>query len=355
MKVKPTLFVFVALLAAVLLTSCGATSASWHGVTANEELAYISAGSHIYAVRVSDGVEAWRYPEKASGKIMFYTQPTLTEEGLLLVGSAGTEHSLFYLDAKTGAYRNEFDGAEARWVAAPLVLGEHVYAPGGDGILYMLDMQGRKVGAFEAGGPLWSQPVSDGVYIYLGALNHHVYALDPKNLDVVWESDLGGAIAGSPALSPTGVLYIGTFASQVSALEAASGKVLWQTPTEGAVWGGPVTDGDYVYAADLSGRFYAFEAASGKRAWTPPQPDGPILGAPLVRADFLVVTTETGAVVGIDRDGKTKKLSTFEGKLYSPAVDAGDLILVAPLETEFLLTALDATGAQTWTFTPEKK
>jgi outer membrane protein assembly factor BamB len=355
MKIKPTLFILFSLLGVVLLTSCSGASTTWHSLAADEQLAYIAAGSHIYAIRLSDGTEAWRYPEKASGKTVFYAPPVLTDDGQLLIGSAGTDHSFFYLDAQTGAYKRQFQGALARWVAAPLVLDGYVYAPGGDGVLYLLDMQGNKLKTLDTGAPLWSQPVTDGTYVYLAGLNHHLYALQPQTLNIVWEKDLGGALVGSPVLSPDGTLYIGSFASKVTAVEAASGKTLWEKKTDGPIWSGVALNAGLVYAADLTGKIYAFDAQSGEQRWNPIQPDGPILGAPLPWKDLMIFTSETGAVVGIDAEGKVKPLASYQGKIYAPAVGAGDLILIAPLETDFLLAAIDTNGLQAWTFTPEKK
>lgn len=355
MKFKPIPLILLFLFAALLLTSCGAASTYWPGLRAAEDLAYLSAGSHIYAVRLSDGTEVWRYPEKASSKTIFYAPPVFTDDGQVVVGSAGSDHALFYLDARTGAYKAQFDGALARWMAAPLAVGEYLYAPGGDGTLYMLDLQGNKLKSFETGAPLWSQPVSDGKYVYLAALNHHLYALDLQTLDVVWDAPLAGAMAGSPALSADGTLYVGNFASKVIAVEAETGKVLWEAPTDGPVWGGPALDAGLVYVADLQGKIYAFDAASGERVWTPPQPDGPIIGSPHAQGGLMIFTTETGAVVGVDAEGKVKTLTSYQAKIYTPPASAGDLILVAPMETEFLMAAIDANGLQMWTFTPEKK
>lgn len=355
MKFKPIPVILFSLLVALLLTSCGAASTYWPGLTAAEDLAYVSAGSHVYAVRLSDGTEVWRYPEKASGKTIFYTPPVLTDDGQIVVGSAGSDHGLFYLDARTGAYKSQFSGALARWMAAPLAMGGYLYAPGGDGTLYMLDLQGNKLKSFDTGAPLWSQPVSDGKYIYLAALNHHLYALDPQTLNVVWDTELGGAMAGSPALSADGKLYVGNFASKVVALETETGKTLWEAPTDGPVWGGPALDAGLVYVADLQGKIYAFDAASGARAWNPPQPNGPIIGSPSQQGGLMIFTTETGMVVGVDPEGKVKTLASYQGKIYTPPANAGDLILVAPMETEFVIAAMDANGLQVWTFTPEKK
>ncbi len=354
MKVRPIFFILFALLASSLLTACSGQGASWPGLSADEELAYVSSGPQIFAVRLSDGKEAWHFPEKTSGKTVFYATPVLTEDGQLLIGSAGSEHTFFYLDARSGAQKATFSKAKSPWMGSPLVVGDKVYAPNGDGTLYMLDMQGNKLNGFEAGGPLWSQPVTDGTYIYVGALNHNLYALNPETLEVAWKVDMGGAVPGSPALGPDGILYVGSFASKVVAVDAATGSVLWEAPTEGTVWGGPTLTGDKLYAADLTGKVYAFDAATGERTWEPIQPDGPITGSPMLFGTDLIVTTETGAVVLVGQDGKFKNLNTFQGKFYTMAVAAGDLILVAPTGARFQLTALDADGKQMWAFPPEE-
>jgi outer membrane protein assembly factor BamB len=53
---------------------------------------YVSSGSFIYAVDVQNGREVWRYPAEADSKLLFYATPVLTEDGQLLIGSAGGTH-----------------------------------------------------------------------------------------------------------------------------------------------------------------------------------------------------------------------------------------------------------------------
>ncbi len=48
-----------------------------------------------------------------------------------------------------------------------------------------------------------------------------MHALDIETGNQLWESEaLGGSIAGTPALSPDGVLYIGTIAEEMLAIDA---------------------------------------------------------------------------------------------------------------------------------------
>ncbi len=363
-RVVPLVLVLVAVLLSGCATAAG-RGASWPGLMSDGELAYLAGGSHVYAIRLSDGAEVWRFPAKADRKLAFYTAPVLTPDGQLIVGSNGSTHTLFSLDPDSPdpesgepAVNWRFDEARDRWIGAPLVTAEGIYAPNADGNLYAFDFQGTPLWSepFAAGGPLWSRPVSDGERIYLASLDHRLFAVDVATGAKAWVNDvtLDGALAGSPALGERDVLFIGSFGSRMYAVDTASGDVLWSVPTKGWVWGGPVVDAQTVYFGDLEGYFYALDAQSGEQKWPPVHPDGPVVGSPLVVDDRVVFTTEAGSVYAVEGAGDIAWSTQVGGKLYGPPVLAGDLILVAPLEADFAVAALDRNGNQVWTFTPEK-
>ena len=89
-------------LTAVLLTSCsgaGVTN-SWAGVMAADDFVYFSNGAAVYALHSDSGNTAWQYPEKANAKRLFYAEPAVAGEQLIVVDYANTMASL---NAKTGA------------------------------------------------------------------------------------------------------------------------------------------------------------------------------------------------------------------------------------------------------------
>ena len=95
---------------------------------------------------------------------------------------------------------------------------------------------------------------------------------------------------------------------------------------------------------------------NGKDAWPNLQPDGPITGSPLVLADgSMVVATESGSLFTFDTSGVKMWDITPGGKIYTSPVAAGDptagLIMVAPLNTDFLLAAVSRDGKLVWKFT----
>jgi eukaryotic-like serine/threonine-protein kinase len=359
---KNRLILFLALALLVLtLSACGGTptAATWPGLAASGDAAYLANGSIVYAVRLSDGQQLWSFPEKPSTKLIFYANPVLTSDGQLLVGSSGGDRSLFLIDAGTGKETWSFSDAQDHWVASPLVVGQIVYAPNADGNLYIFDLSipgtEKLIGTVQLEGRLWAQPTTDGQLIFVTSLNHKVFAVDPQKKSVVWSLPLDGAIAGS-ALAADGKLYVGSFGTTLEAIDIASHKIIWTAPTEGWVWGGPVMDGGTLYFGDLEGNFHSINAADGKPMVDPAKPDGAILASPIVVGGKLIFVTESGAVYSIEPGGNNPlSLEKLDAKLYTAPVAAGDLILVAPFQSKTsLLVALDKDGKQVWSFFPQK-
>ena len=356
MKVKTILLILMAVMLSALLSGCsgGAMgSNSWSGLTADAEKAYLANGSFVYAVTLSNGSQAWRYPvEKADTKESFFAAPVMTDDGQLLVASAGANHSLISLNANTGTVTWIFAEAEGGWISSLLVTEDAIYAPNTDGTLYALDLNGNLLWKQALDGQLWAPPVSDGEYLYVTSLDHQLYAISLRSHEIVWQKDLSGAVPGSPVLDADGTLYIGTFGSEIIAIDTTSQNTSWSTTTNGWIWDAAVLEEGTLYVGDLEGYFYALDTANGSTRWNPIQPNGPIVGTPLVTDDFIIIGTESGTAYAIDREGKIVWTQTVGGRLYSAPVQGGELILVSPMETDYVLVALDFEGRQVWNFTP---
>ncbi|MGB7875224.1 MAG: PQQ-binding-like beta-propeller repeat protein [Anaerolineales bacterium] len=369
MKPKHILFVLVIALAAVLLSGCTGQAGlnnSWPGLASDGENAYLASGQYVYAIRLSDGREVWRYPDSGSNSLQFIAQPVVAPDGTIVIGSAGSDHRLVALDpsslsgdtVKTPAEKWVFSEAKSSWVAGILVLNDKVFAPNSDGILYVLDLQDGlsskpALQKINLGGALWARPSTDGNLVYVATVDHHLYAIDPETYEFAWPAiDLGGAAPGTPLVGPNGNIYIGSFTAEVIKVDPASGADRLLTSTQGWVWGGPVSDGQNIYFGDLEGNLFAVDAASGNQIWSI-QPDGPVVGSPLVMAENIVFVTESGSVYAVDSDGKIVWQRDVGGQIYTDPVAGIDQILIAPMQAEFSLTVLDTDGNQVWTFTPE--
>ena len=334
-------------------------ASSWSGLAADDENAYLADGQYVYSIDLANGSLVWKYPEKGDNKKIFFASPLKTGDGQLIIGSGGSNHSLISLDPKSGNPPTEnwiFEGAADRWVASPLIWGETIYAPNGDGHLYVLDMSGNLLWSVKLGGQLWTTPATDGKLVYVPSLDHNLYVINPETQAIAWTVELSGAVMGEPAIASDNKLYVGSFASKVEVVDTLTKKVTDLIDTQGWVWGAPILDGEMLYFGDLEGNFYAFDLANDRLSYPEVKPDAAIVGSPLVLTDSIAISTESGNVYFIDPNGKYRS-QVVGGKIYSAPVLAGNLILVAPSESEILLFAYDMEGKQEWVFTPpeEKK
>jgi outer membrane protein assembly factor BamB len=307
LKTKRFLLFFLLALGAILLSACSGQplSNNWPGLAADAERAYISSGSFIYAVDMQNGSKVWQYPAEADNKILFYATPVLTEDGQLLIGSAGTNHPFLSINPETGKenWTESFTGAKGAWMASPLVLNETIYAPNTDGFLYILDLSGKQAAdPIQLGGALWATPSTDGTLLYVTSLDHHLHIIDPAQGVINETIDLGGAAPGSPAIGADGA-YIGSFASTVEFIQS-NGQHESIATAKNWIWGTPTLDGETLYYADLDGVIYSLDLASGSQNWDAVQPDGPVVASPLVVGDQIYVATESGSFFALDRDGK---------------------------------------------------
>jgi outer membrane protein assembly factor BamB len=359
MKTNRLILFFALALLALSLSACGGTptATTWPGLAADANAAYLANGSVVYAIRLSDGEELWSFPEKPSTKLIFYSNPVFTSDGSLIVGSSGAEHTLFRLDPDTGNETWSFTEAKDHWVASPLVDGEMVYAPNADGTLYVFDMsvQGdnKLVWSVELGGKLWSQPVSDGKKLYITSLDHSIHTVDLKTHEASTRTYLGGAIPGVPTLRE-GQFFVGSFDSAMVAVNTEDGSTAWITPVESWVWGGPALVDSTLYFGDLDGNFYSVNAADGTIIDSS-KPDGPVLASPLLWNEQIIFVTEDGTVYSLTPGENPQSMEKLDGKLYTAPVAAGNLLLVAPFQGEFLLVAMDANGKEEWHYPMAQK
>lgn len=357
--------VLMILLGSVLLSACaGGTvhGSTWPGLATDGRTAYLADGPFLYAIDLDNGNEIWRFPGDQDRGLAFYAPPVITPDGLVIIGSAGTDFSLIALnpgdiDPETNAPVEAWRFTQARdhWRAAPLVVDNKLFAPNADGNLYILDLEDgqsvKQATVVPLEGRLWAQPTTDGDRVYVTSLDHHVSAIDVNSYEILWQEDVGGAVPGSAVVSEDGMLYVGSLASQLEQFDPLTGKHQSVVDAGNWVWSTPSLDGDTLYFSDVDGNFYSYSISTGTLNWSV-RPDGPVTASPLLQNDHTLLATESGSIFAVDKNGKVLWSEEIGGKIYTTPVTAGDMILVAPLETDFYVAALDENGRRVWTFTP---
>ncbi|MGE5465036.1 MAG: PQQ-binding-like beta-propeller repeat protein [Syntrophothermus sp.] len=383
---KKLLFLTAIVLAVIVLSGCssGAVRGStWPGLAASNDAAYLADGAFLYAVNLKDGSELWRYPDQRGTKFLFYTTPYITPDGLVIIGSSGSSFSLMALDptridatTKSPSVVWSFSDVRNHWIAAPLAIGDRLYAPNSDGKLYVLDLKnGQLIKSVELADDLWAQPVTDGKNIFISSLDHSMIALDKDSLQVLWHKDLGSAITSPPILASNGNLYVGSFASNLEEFNPANGNNQSVQKTTDWVWGTPGEIEKNLYFGDLSGNFYSYNLETGKYNWNsinlkpdnwaPNSSKAPdesketaITTSPIEVNGNILVATESGAIYKVDKEGNHELWGGQQqqpgGKIYTTPVMASDLVLVSPMTADALLYAYDLNGNQKWAFKPAK-
>jgi len=345
------LFIFLS----VLLASCSSGSLvnNWPGVSANQDVVYLSYQSSVYAVNATNGILAWSFPkEKPDASKPFYAAPAFGADGLVVVGNYG--QVLYGLDPN-GDIRWQFTAERANFSATPLVMDDVILAPASDGYLYALSMTGTERWKYKTGNMLWAQPASDGEMVFLPGLDHALYALRLSDGSLVWKKDLESSLVSDPVWDQNGYLFINTLNGDVLSLKTIDGSVNWQFSTQGTLWSSPLLHENTLFVGSsegkTKGKVFAISAVDGSKIWEQ-DAGSPVIGGGAFVSDSVVFPTEGGNLSAWSIvDGTSKWAQSIGGKLYSTPVIVGDKLVTAVYQGEGkILQAVSFDGQTQWSF-----
>ncbi len=303
-------------------------------------LAYAgSTDGNLYAVRLSDGVEAWRF----ASELGFVTAPAVFRgrvyigdgdgrfhclnaddgkplwhfdagaeinsaanfyRGNVLFGSQDSQ--LYCLDAMSGKLVWKFK-SDDQIRCTPSVADERAFVAGCDGRLHVIDLNtGRETASAPLNSPTGCTPavtVSSGSVkatalpgmAFVGTEGGDFLAVDWQKGSIAWRYDNPKQtlpFRSSAAVTARAVL-VGSRDKSLHAIDRATGKPLWTFPTRGRVDSSPVVVGNRVFFGSADGRLYAVDLESGKQAWKY-EAGGSISASPAVAAGRLVIGSEDG-------------------------------------------------------------
>jgi outer membrane protein assembly factor BamB len=363
------------ILLALALSGCttGKTSNSWGYAAVDGDNVIFTHTNSVVALSTKNGSVRWTYPAKATASRLFFSAPTISEQGMngdeqvLLGDSAGLLVSLSNNDGSTVFW--SFSNALGKYIASPLIVDNMVIAPNTDGFVYFIKLSEDKSGwtmdsassyperkdittrgmdsnALDA---FWANPVSDGTTVYVPNMNHTVYAIDIASATEKWSQDLGGPLVAQPLLSEDGILYVGTLNSQLYALNAADGRVVWHQTLTGGIWSEPVLKDGNLFIGDESGKVTILNAADGSIIDTIDK-ESSVLGRGIDLGDSILFADEAGDLFTITATGDSKVLESVTGKIYSNLVYDGTQLYVLPTDGDQLIHAFDTEGNEIWNY-----
>jgi len=204
---------------------------------------------------------------------------------------------------------------------------------------------------FQTKGAVRATPVVAGDTVYVGLYDHHLYALDARTGEALWNTALGGAVFAAPTVVGGVVLYVGTADGRVTALTTAGGAKLWAFGTGAAVRATPVVEDGAVYVSSADGAIYGLDARTGAKLWTA-QTKNRIISAPVVADGVVYAGSADNGVYALEaRTGKPAWTFYALAPVHtSPHVVAGVVYAASGLGTGSV-DALDARSGQLlWSF-----
>jgi outer membrane protein assembly factor BamB len=193
--------------------------------------------------------------------------------------------------------------------------------------------------------------------IYVGDVDHYLYALNARTGSVKWKFLTKHEVVGSPALDAYGNIYVGSKDGYIYCLKPG-GKLKWKFGV-GPVTSSPAISDSNVVLVPTLGRLYAF-SLQGKSLWKEAGKDGIPYGSqstPAIGPDGTVYSINlSNGLYAFNPDGILKwNLSIPEANFSSPTVGDNGIIYCAgghmAMGGDYALYAIRPNGTLKWTYT----
>lgn len=358
------------LLLGVVLSACGSApvAQNWPGLTLEGDTIYAISGlpQQVYMVDAETGIQKATFMPQGEHQGVVYWSPVTLGEELAFVGFAEDRAGV------AGLYAFDPGTGQEQWSipVKNLVLPAPVYDDGvvyfGDsgGFVYAVDVESRGVKPgwpFQAKDAIWASPLVAGGRVYVAGMDHYLYCLDAESGQVLWEQEIGAAMAAPPALEE-GTLYVGAFDGRVYAIDADSGERIeaFDFRAENWIWSTPLLVDGQLYVTALDGQLYALDPSSGAVLST--YDSGEVSGGkdvlragPVQAGESIVVASESGRIIAV-QDGQRRwywPSGVPEAGVYTTPVVSEARIYVLLMDGQVLALETD-TGAQVpgWPFSP---
>jgi outer membrane protein assembly factor BamB len=297
-------------------------------------LAFLIPSVFIISILNTRSKMLWRY---AVGNTVM-SAPVVSNNDIYFGSLNDSKTASFYaLDITTGRKKWARPLSDASFWS-PVITDEAVYFSTDDGFLYGVNREsGKELWKF---GPeqrstimnqcnqcalKFSPPIIDNNVIYLGSLDHNLYAINALTGTLKWHFAANGSIFEPPMISQ-GKAYIGSYDGYIYVIEIQTGIELQRyfvpfqngVNSESGVFATPLMDTNSIYA--INGSLVALDIRTGNIKWqfSDPSPYGQITGNAFMFDDYIVATT-TEAIYAIDKaTGRILwKFSNIKGSIFS--------------------------------------
>jgi outer membrane protein assembly factor BamB len=252
----------------------------------------------IHSLDPKTAMQKWMYSDQ-KGKIIGKVHST---DDAFYVPSA--DHSLYALNTN-GNFLWKFTTDHSLW-ASPISNGDKIYFSSMDHYLYAVkSSDGSEAWRADLGGAAVASPAldQDGT-LYIGTLANEIIALDSESGTIQWRKPVTAAL-WSRVVAVDGALYFGDLEGNLYSLDANDGLPKWNLESVcGAVIGSPaLTPEGLIYGCE-DGQLVSV-GFDGQRKWSL-QFNGKLYTTPVVTSDRIIVAITQGdeLLKAVDFQGK---------------------------------------------------
>ena len=146
--------------------------------------------------------------------------------------------------------------------------------------------------------PASTGAVSDGRLLFVGGLDHRLYAFRLNRDFETWKAGVFGPITSTPVLRD-GWLYVADQSGGVYTLRPGDKALRWAARTTGPITADIAVDGDGVYAPSQDRSLWSFDLEFGEVRWRA-RLSGALLAPPAVTRELVYQFTEQDGLVAIN-------------------------------------------------------
>lgn len=277
----------------------------------------------------------WSVQVTGGAQTRFYSNPLFTADTMYAVSY---DTGLFEVDFPNARVENTTGiSVGGHVVTDPVSDGQRLFLGLSDGDLIALDMNdlASRLWTLDTERGVWAEPLlADGI-LYVGSMDHKLYAVNAETGEELWRVDLGGAIADTPVLYD-GNLYIGSFARKIFRI-SLDGQITAEYATTEWVWGTPAIVDDTLYVGDAGGWVYALAlSADGfTPVWSRQVAGRVIRATPVVTEASVIVASRDHKVYWLERaTGAEIRQQNTDAEILS------DMLVITPEDNAELRESL---------------
>lgn len=240
----------------------------------------------LRCLAADSGKLLWNY--EARGEM--YAGANVQAGRVLVTTEAG---ELLCLNADSGKLEWQFD-IEAPLRCWPTVVAGNVFLAGCDSRLHSVDFQsGQETKSIELAGQTGSSPARWKESMYFGTVSGTFYRID--DLAVTWTFQDEAQQQSYSAATSNGKIVYTTKGKKIYALNPKDGKVEWESSVRVPVESSPIIVGNSVLFGTKRGRLVALVLSSGDQQWEY-EAGGDFLASPAVDNGRLLIANSDGTL-----------------------------------------------------------